>query len=99
MKNTARITVHDGKPSPRIVSSTRHLVRRGDRLIEEVLHSHFLRRRREALALLLLPFDPGLPGILHPDSAPRAVERLPERGRVVEVRSHDFRAAPGRARS
>jgi hypothetical protein len=49
----------------------------------------------DALALLLLALDTGLPRVLHREHAPGALERRLERRRVVEVSARDLRPERG----
>ena len=88
-----------------MVSSTRHLLskcgmpglalRRADRRVDEVLHALFARGLGEALALLFFALDAGLPGVLHGERAPGAVERGDERRGVVQIAGDDLDALLG----
>jgi hypothetical protein len=57
-----------------------------------VLHALPLGDVRDALALLLLALDPGLPGVLHGKDAPRPGESSLQRGWIIQVCLNDLGA-------
>lgn len=63
--------------------------------VDEVLHPGLAGEPRDPLALLLFAFDAGLPGVLHGEHTPGALERRRERRDVVEVPLEDLDALGG----
>ena len=68
---------------------------RPDRRVDKMLHTGLARQRGEAFTLFLFALDTGLPRVLHGKDAPRAGERLLERGGIVQIALDDLRTGAG----
>jgi hypothetical protein len=57
-----------------------------------MLHAGLASEFRQALALFLLAFDAGFPGVLDAEDAPGVGEGAPQGGFVIEIALHDLDA-------
>ena len=73
-------------------------VSRPHRRVDEMLHACLARERRDALALLFLTCDTRLPGVLHGEHTPVPLQRVLQRGRVIQVAAHELGAGRRRDR-